>query len=175
MAGNRAVFLDRDGVINEDKAFVHLIRDFRFLPGVFPALKKLQGRYLLVITTNQSGIARGYYSEQDFLRLNDWMLGKLAGKGIRIAAVKYCPHDRDAGCSCRKPKTGLIRQAQRELRIDLAKSWVIGDKDADVLFGRNAGCRTIRVRSKYRNLRKPDCYAEDLAEAAGIIMGGEYD
>ncbi|MCR5587732.1 MAG: HAD family hydrolase, partial [Lachnospiraceae bacterium] len=127
---NKAVFLDRDGTINVEKNYLYKIEDFVFLPGVIEGLKLLQDAgFLLIIITNQSGIARGYYTEEDFKILNNWMLNKLAENGINITKVYYCPHLPDAkieeyrrDCDCRKPKLGLFYRAIKEYNIDIGKS-----------------------------------------------------
>lgn len=130
---NKAVFLDRDGTINVEKNYLYKKEDFEFLPGVIPALKQLQAAgYLLIIVTNQSGIARGYYSEQDFLDLNDWIITILAEQGIYISKVYYCPHHPDAdnekyrvNCECRKPKPGMFLKAKQDFDLDLGACFAI--------------------------------------------------
>ncbi len=136
----RAIFLDRDGVINEDRGYVHKIEDFIFLSGVFEALRAfLDMGYKLFIVTNQSGIGRGYYSEDDFKKLTDWMLDELAKKKIAIEEVFYCPHHPDEGCGCRKPEPGMIWEAAKKYGIDLKNSWMIGDKPSDIEAAKRAG------------------------------------
>jgi D-glycero-D-manno-heptose 1,7-bisphosphate phosphatase len=135
-----AVFLDRDGTINVEKGYVYRIDDFEYIEGVIDGLRSLRGwGYQLVIITNQSGIARGYYSEEDFYRLTHWMLLDLDMRGVHIEAVYHCPHHPFEGngkytrnCNCRKPKTGLFYQAAEELAIDLSNSIAIGDKLRDL-------------------------------------------
>ena len=137
---NKAVFLDRDGTINVDKDYLHKISDFEYIDGVLEALLSItEMGFLIVIVTNQSGIARGYYGEDDFRKLNDWMIQDLKAKGINIAGVYYCPHLPDGSvskyaieCSCRKPATGLFWRAKKELNIDMDKSVAIGDKIRDL-------------------------------------------
>ena len=155
MRRNPAVFLDRDGVLNEDRGYVHRWADFVFLPGVVDALRMFgQLGYLLVIITNQSGIARGLYRESDVLALHDRMLSFLHGQGIEIAGVYYCPHH-PAGsvaryartCSCRKPAPGMILRAAEEHHIDLASSVLIGDKVTDLEAGAAAGITSLYLVS----------------------------
>ncbi len=130
---NKAIFLDRDGVINEDKGYVHKIEDFRFLPGVFEALRHFKGLgYLLILVTNQSGIGRGYYTQEDFEKLTSWMRDILAKKGIELDGIYHCPHHPDLGCDCRKPAPGMIQKACEEHDIDPTRSWLIGDKPSDI-------------------------------------------
>lgn len=142
-----AIFLDRDGVINNDDDYVYKIADFQFIDGVFDACQifKAQG-YQIIIITNQAGIARGFYSEQDFQQLTQWMQQQFQEQGIAISGVYYCPHHpvhgKDkylADCQCRKPEPGMILQAAGEHDIELSKSILIGDKISDINAGKNAG------------------------------------
>lgn len=137
---NKAVFLDRDGVINVDKSYVYKIEDFEFCEGVFEALKHFVSLgYKLVIVTNQSGIGRGYYKEKDFEVLTQWMCEQFYKEGIEILSVYHCPHLPDALCECRKPKPKMLNDAMNELQIDASVSWMIGDKKSDIEAGINAG------------------------------------
>jgi D-glycero-D-manno-heptose 1,7-bisphosphate phosphatase len=136
----RAVFLDRDGVINRDTGFVCRVEDFEFIEGVVEALQEIQRRgYLLLVVTNQSGIGRGYYTLEDYQRVNAWMLARLASNAVTISGVYFCPHAPDAGCACRKPAPGMILQAQREHGLDLSNSWLVGDKPSDIEAAHRAG------------------------------------
>jgi D-glycero-D-manno-heptose 1,7-bisphosphate phosphatase len=147
----RAVFLDRDGVLNQDTGYVRRIEEFVFLDGVFEALWEIQRRgYLLLVVTNQSGIDRGFYTDEDFQRVNAWMLQQLASNDIIVKGVYYCPHVPEAGCACRKPAPGLILRAQREHHVDLPGSWLVGDKSSDIEAARRAGVgHTLLIRSAY--------------------------
>ena len=153
---NRAVFLDRDGVINKDTGYVHLVDDFEYIDGVFDAclaLKKMG--YLLVVVTNQSGIARGMYSEDDFHSLTEWMDWNFADKGVDLDGIYYCPHHPEKGigeykqdCDCRKPKPGMLLDAAKFLKIDLANLIMVGDKADDMRAAKAAGIgKSILVRS----------------------------
>lgn len=150
---NKAVFLDRDGTINVDKHYLYKIEDFEFLPGVIDGLRSLQeAGYLLIVVTNQSGIGRGYYTEADFHRLNDWMVQELKLHGVDITAVYYCPHLPDAAveeyrieCQCRKPKLGMYYQAAEEWNIDFAQSIAIGDHLRDCEICRVEGCKGFLI------------------------------
>ena len=156
---NKAVFLDRDGTINVEKNYLYKIEDFEFLPGVIEGLKLLQDAgYLLIIITNQSGIARGYYTEEDFNRLNNWMLNQLAEYGINITKVYYCPHLPDAtvkeyriDCECRKPKLGMYYQAIRDYDIDLGQSYAIGDKIRDCAICETTECKGYLIGKNEKN------------------------
>lgn len=136
----KVAFLDRDGVINVDHGYVSSINNFEWCDGVFEGLLKLKELgFELVIITNQSGIARGYYSEADFENLTKWMLAKLEKQGIPVLKVYHCPHAPELCCECRKPKPGMILKAASELEIDLKNSILIGDKDSDIAAGLSAG------------------------------------
>jgi len=140
----RACFLDRDGVINVDEGYVGTIDRFRFIPGIFEALQKLQQRgFRLIVVTNQSGIARGYYTQADYEKVTRYMLEEFAKRGIKITAVYHCPHHPDEGCDCRKPKPGMIERAACEYDIDLASSWLVGDKMSDIEAAQRAGIKNV--------------------------------
>jgi len=137
-----ALFLDRDGVINIEKNYLYKIEEFEFNEGIFSLchhMKRLG--YLIVIVTNQSGIARGYYSEEDFHHLTTWMLQRFEEEGITIDKVAYCPHHPDISgeCACRKPKPEMILSAVKSLNIDISRSVLIGDKLRDIEAGERAG------------------------------------
>ena len=142
---NKALFLDRDGVINKEKNYLYKIQDFEFIDGVFESCRYFQDNgYLIVIITNQAGIARGKYNEDDYYQLNNWMLNEFRTQCVDIARVYHCPHHPDytGDCDCRKPKPGMILQARNELTIDLKNSILVGDKESDVCAGFNAGVGT---------------------------------
>ena len=139
---NKALFLDRDGVINIEKNYLYKIDDFEFIEGIFDLCRHYQELgHLIFVVTNQSGIARGYYNISDFDILTSWMLNQFKLKNITISKVYYCPHHPDISstCSCRKPKPGMILQAQREYNIDLNNSILIGDKESDIDAAIDAG------------------------------------
>jgi len=145
---NKAVFLDRDGVINDGTSYyTYKIEDFRFNPGVFEGLLLLkQAGFLLVVITNQSGVAKGVYSETDVNKVHEYMCKTLLEKGIMIDAVFYCPHHPDiSSCECRKPGTLLIENAIKEFIIDRQKSYLIGDSKRDVQAAEKAGVKPIHI------------------------------
>lgn len=152
----RAAFLDRDGTINIEKEYLFQITDFEFIPGVPEAVRLLnQAGFFVVVVTNQSGIARGYYTEDDVEILHRHIAQKLESHGARVDAWLYCPHH-PAGrgsyalpCTCRKPLPGMLQEAARRYNIDLELSIMIGDKLADIEAGQAAGCSTILVRTGY--------------------------
>lgn len=147
---NKAIFLDRDGTLNVDHGYVHQIDDFQFIEGSIEALQELKKMgYLLVLVTNQSGIARGYFSEDQFLSLTEWMDWSLADRGVDLDGIYYCPHHPEGkgefkqDCDCRKPKGGMLLQAIKELHIDPARSFMVGDKVEDL-----QAAVAAKVRSK---------------------------
>lgn len=147
----RALFLDRDGVINLNHGYVHKVEQVEWVSGIFDLVKAANDAgYLVLIVTNQSGIARGYYSESSFLALMDWMQARFSDKGARIDKVYYCPHHPDYPnkypqenisneCACRKPNIGMIEQALCEYPIDLSQSVMVGDKAVDMQMAIAAG------------------------------------
>lgn len=150
---NKAIFLDRDGTINSDKHYLYKIDEFEFLPYVSEGLKLLQeGGFLLIIITNQSGIARGYYTEKELENLNKWMLQQLKREGVIISKIFYCPHLPGAKikkyrkvCDCRKPALGMFERAVLEFDIDLSQSYTIGDKLRDHAICEISDCRGYLV------------------------------
>lgn len=142
-----AVFFDRDGVLNSDKGYLYRAEDFEWMPGAAEAVRYLNGRgYLVFVVTNQSGVARGYYSEEDVVRLHGWMNAELAKFGAHIDAFYYCPHLPDGSveayrcaCECRKPLPGLILQAFGEWNVDKDRSFLVGDRLSDVQAAEAAG------------------------------------
>ena len=139
---NKALFLDRDGVVNKEKNYLYKIEDFEFIDGVFETCKYFQDRgYLIIIITNQAGIARGKYTEKDFEILTKWMIKEFEKENIKISKVYHCPHhpDFNCECECRKPKPKMILDAQKEFNIALSNSILVGDKNSDIEAGIKAG------------------------------------
>ena len=135
-----AAFLDRDGVLNVDHGYVHRIEDWEWRAGAIEAIRWLNGQgYAVVVITNQSGVGRGLYAEQDVEYLHDFVRNDIAKHGATVDAFYYCPHAPDAGCDCRKPLPGLITRAARDLNLDLSRSFLIGDKPSDLEAAANAG------------------------------------
>lgn len=148
----KAVFFDRDGTLNVDVHYLHRIEDFQWMPEAVEAIAYCHRQgYLVVVVTNQSGVARGYYEEADVGRLHQWMNEELARQGVApIDGFYYCPHHPGAAvpeyavdCDCRKPKPGMIFTACRELGIDAAQSFMVGDKPRDVECGEAAGAKGV--------------------------------
>lgn len=146
---NKALFLDRDGIINVDSGYVSTLSDFIFVDGLFPFLKKAQNSgYKLIIVTNQSGIARGYYTESDFLNLMKEVLAKMGEQGIQIDATYYCPYHPEGKVASyaiehfdRKPSPGMILRAIQDHQIDPSQSYMIGDHWRDIQAGYKAGLK----------------------------------
>jgi len=142
---NKALFLDRDGVVNIEKDYLYKTVDFEFIDGIFKVCKYYQNLgYKIFVVTNQSGIARGYYSEDDFKEVTNWMINEFEILGINISKVYHCPHHPDISgdCNCRKPKPGMLLEAAKDYDIDLQNSIIIGDKERDIEAGINAGLST---------------------------------
>ena len=146
---NKAVFLDRDGVINENRSdYVKSTAEFKFLPGTAEAIKLLnEGGFLVVIITNQSAVNRGLLSGEELEKIHDFMLTELSRYDCRIDAIYYCPHRPDENCSCRKPQPGLLMKAIADLSVEPKFSWLIGDSDADEVAARKAGINSVRIRT----------------------------
>lgn len=172
-----AIFFDRDGTLIEEVDFLASVEETRLFPFTIEALGLLRDAgYLFFVTTNQSGIARGFFDATAVNAIHAEIQNRLAEAGLRIESFHFCPHLPDAGCPCRKPAPGMIRQACLDREIDLARSWVVGDKDLDIGLGRRAGTRTALVRTGYgeehrrRIEPEPDIVAADLLEAAREIV-----
>jgi len=138
----KALFLDRDGVVNVEKNYLYKIEDFEFIDGIFDLCKYYQSLgFLIFVVTNQSGIDRGYYTQNDFDILTRWMIEEFKKRDISIRDVYHCPHHPDISsvCSCRKPNAGMLLAAHNEYNIDLSQSIMIGDKESDIEAGINAG------------------------------------
>lgn len=138
----KAFFLDRDGVINVEKEYLYKIEDFEFIDGVFDTCKYFQDQeYIIIVVTNQSGISRGKYSEEDFNILTSWMCEEFKKQSINISKVYHCPHHPEFSgqCDCRKPEPGMLLQAAKEFGIDMKNSIFVGDKNSDIKAGLTAG------------------------------------
>lgn len=148
----KTIFLDRDGVINKEVNYLHKIEDFIFIKGVFEACLHFQNAgYKIILVTNQSGIGRGIFTKNDFQRITDWMLKQFSDNKINILDIFYCPHTSNDKCNCRKPKPGMFFAARKEHNIDLNHSWMIGDKEDDIMAANEAGIKkTILVRSGHK-------------------------
>ena len=183
MEGHRAAFLDRDGTINVEVNYLYRPADLDFIQGTAPAIARLnQAGYVVIVVTNQAGVARGYYSLAALHVLHAHLREQLMGLGARIDAFFFCPHHPDftGSCDCRKPAPGMLRAAAQQHQLDLQRSWMIGDSAGDLGAGNAAGCRTILVRTGYglaveQNLQdgalvRPDAIADDLAAAVDHLL-----
>ena len=176
----RAVFLDRDGTLSHERHYLRDAAELQLLPGVREALIALRERaFLLVVVTNQSGIARGLMSEDDVARVHA-ALAEALGPAAEPHAIYVCPHGPDHGCECRKPKPGLLVRAAAELNIHLGASFIVGDKVSDLRAGESVGCRGVLVRTGYgaeqqRSVGAGTCVVADLAAAADWILRQSND
>lgn len=175
----RAVFLDRDGVIVDDPGYLDDPDALRLLPGAGRALAALsQAGWKLVIVTNQSGIARGYFTEERLTEIHARLRELLTVLGASLDAIYYCPHHPDGTvarfareCECRKPQPGLLLAAARDRGLDSTQCWMVGDQAKDIAAGRAVGCRTILIGGEEVGCGpEPDYRAESLGEAAEIIL-----
>jgi histidinol-phosphate phosphatase family protein len=170
-----AIFLDRDGVMVVEKDFLIDVEDIEFYPETIGALAAINDGYLKIVVSNQSGIARGYFSSDDVNRLNSKISRLLQEHGIHIDAWLFCPHGPEDNCSCRKPRPGMIRESADRMDVDLDKSWLIGDKSSDIETGKNAGIKTILVKTGYGGSEpgardvNPDFTASNIGEAIDYI------
>ena len=136
----KTIFLDRDGVINKEINYLHKIEDFEFIDGVFEACQYLQSlEYKIIVITNQSGISRGFYTKNDYQIITKWMVSQFKKNNISILDTFHCPHLPDSICNCRKPKPGMLLNAKNKYDIDMNQSWMIGDKETDILAANAAG------------------------------------
>jgi len=162
-----ALFLDRDGVINVEKNYLYKIEDFEFIEGIFELCHKYQDLgYLIIVVTNQSGIARGYYSEDDFSDLTRWMVDVFAREGITVTDLYHCPHHPDISglCSCRKPEPGMLLKAAEEHHIDMEHSLLVGDSERDILAAHRAGVRESYLLSSEAIKSEANKIIKDLKE-----------
>lgn len=181
-----AVFLDRDGTVNTEEDYLSRVESVRLEKNAAEGLKLLQNAgFLLVVVTNQSGVARGLFDEAAVAAVNERLADILAENGVKIDAFYYCPHHPEGTmaqyareCNCRKPASGMFRAAARDLDIDLAASYTVGDRARDLQAGRNVGTGTVLVRTGYglntvKELdpsQSPDYVADDLKSAAAWIL-----
>lgn len=190
-AGTPAVFLDRDGTINEQMGYINHLSRFHLLPGVGQAIRSLNDFGLpVVVVTNQSGLARGYFPESLLTAVHAEMYRQLASAGAHIDGLYVCPHHPEAkeeryrlACSCRKPKTGLLEQASQEMGLDLHRSYMVGDRWSDLRCGASVGAIPILVLTGYGRgdlayigpgqAVQPEYVADDLADAVSWIIARE--
>ncbi len=171
LLSRRALFLDRDGVINTEVNYLYKIEDFKFIDGIFDLCKAaIEHNYRIIVVTNQSGIARGYYNEEDLAKLSKWMMRKFTERGIEISKIYACPHLIDADlesyrcdCPARKPNPGMLLQAKKDFNLDLSQCIFIGDKISDMEAGLRAGIADLIL------LHTDDSIPENLNSKIDII------
>lgn len=180
----RAVFIDRDGTVNEERDYLYRPEEFVFIPGAPQAIRRLnEAGFLVIIVTNQSGVARGFYTEEDVLLLHRHVAALLEEYGARVDGWFYCPHHPSGRgsyalpCRCRKPMPGMLLEAARRFDIDLEASFMIGDKLVDLEAGKAAGCRSILVRTGYGSDEERSCpegavVFDDLLAAVESLAAG---
>lgn len=184
-----AVFLDRDGTINEQMGYINHTCRFKLLPGAADAIKRLNDAGIpVVVVSNQSGLARGYFPEELLTAVHEKMNTLLAENGAHVDAIYYCPHHPEAKeerfrvtCDCRKPKPGLVLQASEEMGLDPEQSYLVGDRWSDIKTAANCGATSVLVRTGYgrgdeqyigpQQEIQPDLKADDLLEAVTLILG----
>lgn len=182
------VFIDRDGTISEEVGYVNHLSRYQVYPWTAPAIRNInQAGLKAIVVTNQAGVARGYFAENLVKQVHEKLRTEMTQSGAYLDAIYYCPHHPSVGeppyrqaCACRKPNTGMLERAVAEFNIDLARSFVIGDRYGDIQLARNAGSRSIFVLSgyglgEYEHQRhswelQPDCIARDLLEASQWIL-----
>ncbi len=185
---NKAVFLDRDGTINEEVGYITDLHKLRLIPGAGAAIRKLnEAGFKVAVVTNQAGVARGHFTEPFILKTHKLFLEMLRAEGAHIDGIYYCPHHPTIGnssytidCDCRKPKTGMIDRAAQDLDVNVNASYMVGDKWSDIEMGQRAGAYTVLVRTGHgsseqdnerpSSVTDPDFVAHDLAEAVVWIL-----
>lgn len=179
---NKVIFLDRDGTIVLPGDHIHKIEELKLIPYVIKGLKKLQDKgYKFIIITNQAGIAKRLYKEEDYFIFRNEMNRRLKEKGILITAEYFCPHHKEGfgeykkECKCRKPRIGMLEKAAKEFNLNLNKCWLIGDNYSDILAGKNAGCKTIHILTgeQKKNSNNANFIANNLIEAADYIINNK--
>lgn len=175
-----AIFLDRDGTVNVEKRYLYQVEDWEWIPGAIEAIREFnRAGFAVVVVSNQAGIAYGIYTEKEVDLLHATIAAELHNHGAWIDAFYYCPHHPQSGstCDCRKPNPGMLFRAQRELDLDLARSYMIGDKLIDVDAGRAAGVRSVLVLTGYGRQEAQAAGAgpcvKDLLSACRLILKGE--
>jgi len=180
----KAIFLDRDGVINKDPGFGDYVKsweEFQFLPGAIKAIKELnKNGYEIFIISNQAGVGRGLFSQSSLDKITSNMLKEIESRGGKITSISYCTHRTDEGCNCRKPKTEMIEKVTEDLDIDFKNAYFIGDSRVDIGVGKNMGCKTILLLTGkedpngIENLDpQPDFIKKNLEEAVEWVLKEE--
>ena len=169
---NKAIFLDRDGTINEDVGDLFTPDKLVFIPRAIDALKLLQERFVLLIVTNQSGVGRGVFNKDEYTRFNSYFIKMLKNQGINIKEVFCCPHVKEDRCICRKPNTYFIEKAKKAYNLDINNSYCVGDHPHDMEMAKNSGARSIflltghGIKHRQELTLQPDYIADDIYRAA---------
>lgn len=164
---SKAVFLDRDGVINDNYKPVNRPKDLKLYPWSAESIFKLnQAGYYVFVVTNQGGIEMGYFKEKDLEEIHTKLINEIEKSGATIDEIDFCPHFKTK-CECRKPEAGMLKRLSKKYDIDLNRSFMVGDRDVDIEAGIKAGCKTIKIGKKYN---KADYIAKNLLEAVEIIL-----
>ncbi len=180
-SGRKAVFLDRDGTIAEEVGYLNHLSRFRVYPFAAGAIARLnQAGIPVIVVTNQSGVARGFFPEALIHEVHERMTAELAAGGARVDGVYFCPHGTESDCECRKPRPGLLERAAREHNLELAGSYVVGDRYIEIEMAHTVGGRSVLVLTGYGLgeyqwnralwLRQPDLVANDLCQAVDLIL-----
>ena len=171
----KTIFLDRDGVINHEVNYLYKVEDFKFIDGIFESCRHFEKLgFKIIIISNQSGIGRGYFSQEEYNYLTEWLMNEFYENKINIYDVFSCPHSPDQNCSCRKPKPGMFLNAKNKHGIDMKNSWMIGDKESDIIAATKSGItNTILVNSghkidKYNSTAK--YILESIKDASKVIQ-----
>lgn len=175
----KAVFVDRDGTINVNVEYLNTPDNFKMYPSVAEGIKLLnENGFLVIVITNQSGIARGYFTKETLEKIHVRMIKELKEKGAKVDAIYYCPHHPDDKCICRKPETGLLKKAVKDFKIDTSKSFIIGDRMLDVEAGFKIGLKTILIPERKKMVEKereestvePDYICDDFLSGVKWIV-----
>jgi len=177
-----AVFLDRDGTINVEKDYLYRVEDFEFVPGAPEAIKRLKDAgFLVIVVTNQSGVARGYYTLKDVEHLHDHLSACLSTYQASVDGYYICPHHPEAGvgdlkidCSCRKPNPGMLLAAANDLNVDLSRSWMVGDKVADCVSGLRAGVRPLMVETGHGENETSSLRADEFKRFRSVVEAVDF-
>ncbi|MBU2711694.1 D-glycero-beta-D-manno-heptose 1,7-bisphosphate 7-phosphatase [Zooshikella harenae] len=179
---SKLIILDRDGVINQDSdSYIKTVEEWQPIPGSIEAIAKLsQAGYLIAVATNQSGIARGLFSEQTLQAMHEKLLSMVNDAKGKIECIVYCPHGPNDTCDCRKPQTGLIKKIESALKTSAINAWLVGDSLRDIEAARKAGCKPILVKSG-KGLRTLKTYPaieaeiyDDLADFAKVLLSQDH-
>jgi D-glycero-D-manno-heptose 1,7-bisphosphate phosphatase len=166
------IFFDRDGIVNEliELGYVATWNDFYLQPGFVAALRIVRQKgYMAVVVTNQPGVAKGLYTEDALNDLHRQFRAQLMTHGLDVRDILYCPHTDQDQCECRKPKPGMLIQAQEKYAVDLSRSWMVGDSEKDILAGMTAGCKTVRV-CEQKEKTAADFRVEHMDDLAAVFL-----